>query len=258
MAEFRKGEIAVVIPCFDLGATLEETVASVLTQTRAAAQIVVVDDGSTDAATQAALARIETGPARVLRGPHVGVARARARGVDETTTEFIVLLDADDVLQPTFLRKTAARMETDAGLEFVASNYELFGAVNAPVPRPAPDDLVAHLCEGSYAITALLRATVRPAAEGGFASRSPAWDSRAASPISAWNSACNSACWSASAAEPDGSGVVGLLICLPSQIVAGTRRTCLVDAARHADHDEHEDGHERCRNDPRGSARVGR
>ena len=160
MAELRTGEIAVVIPCFDLGATLEETVASVLAQTRAAAQIVVVDDGSTDAATQAALARTETGPVRVLRCAHAGAARARARGVDETTTEFIVLLDADDVLQPTFLQKTAARTQADPGLDFVACNYELFGAVNAPVPRPAPDDLVAHLCEGSYAITALLRRTL--------------------------------------------------------------------------------------------------
>ena len=64
-----EGDIAVVIPCHEDGATIEETVASVLAQD-VPAEIIVVDDGSTDPATHAALERVRTAGAQDV-GPQV-------------------------------------------------------------------------------------------------------------------------------------------------------------------------------------------
>ena len=91
-------EVAVVVPCHNLGRTVEETVDSVLAQTRLAAEIVVVDDGSEDVATRQALARLRRSRCRVLPIEHAGVAVARNRGAEATRAPYIVFLDADDVL----------------------------------------------------------------------------------------------------------------------------------------------------------------
>src|SRR4029079_16871378 len=106
--------IAVVIPCFNLGAFLEETVASVRAHTRPAAEIVVVDDGSDDPRTLEVLARIPDltgGRGRVERVPHGGVARARDHGCRATSSPYLLWLDADDLLDTTFLEKTAERLD---------------------------------------------------------------------------------------------------------------------------------------------------
>jgi len=152
--------IAVVIPCFNLGAFLEEAVASVRAQTRPAAEIVVVDDGSDDPRTLEVLARIPEltgGRGRVERVPHGGVARARDHGCRATSSPYLLWLDADDLLDPAFLEKTAERLDGDPSLDFVATGTEMFGEATGAWIPPEPPDLVRHLAEGSFCITSLFR-----------------------------------------------------------------------------------------------------
>jgi peptidoglycan/xylan/chitin deacetylase (PgdA/CDA1 family) len=154
------GDVAVVVPCYNLGRWLPETLASVLAQTRPAREIVVVDDGSDDPDTIAVLDRVSeltAGRARTERIPHQGVALARDHGCRATSAPYLLWLDADDLLDRRFLEKTASLLDADPGLDFVATGTELFGdATGAWVPPP-PHDLVRHLADGSYSITTLFR-----------------------------------------------------------------------------------------------------
>ena len=89
--------VSVVIPCFNQGRFLRDALDSVLTQTLQPAEIVVVDDGSTD--DTAAVAGRYPG-VRCIRQPNSGLASARNAGVTNTTGEAVVFLDADDRLRP--------------------------------------------------------------------------------------------------------------------------------------------------------------
>ena len=102
--------VDVIIPCHDDGATLVETVESARRQD-VPVEITVVDDGSTDAATAAVLARLESDGVRVLRRPNGGPAAARMTGLRATEAEYIFPLDADDRLLPGGLRVLLEALE---------------------------------------------------------------------------------------------------------------------------------------------------
>jgi glycosyltransferase involved in cell wall biosynthesis len=104
------GHIAVVIPCHDDGATIEETVASVLAQD-VPAEIIVVDDGSTDPGTHAALERVQAAGAVVLHQANQGPGPARTAGLRATEAEYALPLDADDCLVPGALRRLRDELE---------------------------------------------------------------------------------------------------------------------------------------------------
>lgn len=87
--------ISVVIPCFNGGRFLRETLASVLGQTRSAHEVIVIDDGSTD--DSAAIAESFAPPVRVIRQRNQGESVARNRGIDEAKGDWVALLDADDL-----------------------------------------------------------------------------------------------------------------------------------------------------------------
>lgn len=98
--------VAVVVPCFDDGATIGEAVASV----RAApepVELVVVDDGSTDPATLAVLGGLEREGARVVHQPNAGLPAARRAGVAASTAPYVFPLDADDLAVPEQLPRMA-------------------------------------------------------------------------------------------------------------------------------------------------------
>lgn len=93
--------ISVIIPCYNDGAYLRESVNSVLVQQGEflLSEVVVVDDGSDDAATLDALSNLSDDP-RVLTLPNEepkGPGGARNTGVRHASGDWIVFLDADDV-----------------------------------------------------------------------------------------------------------------------------------------------------------------
>jgi glycosyltransferase involved in cell wall biosynthesis len=100
----------VVIPCFNDGATLVEAVASAQTQERRA-EIIVVDDGSTDEATLDLVDLLESDGIRVVRQLNEGPAPARMAGVRATDADYVFPLDADDLVAPLGLERLAAVLD---------------------------------------------------------------------------------------------------------------------------------------------------
>ncbi|MBX6365147.1 MAG: glycosyltransferase family 2 protein, partial [Gemmatimonadetes bacterium] len=105
---------SVVIPAYRSERTIAETLRSILGQTRPAAEIIVVDDGSPDRS-----AEIAAGFAvRVVQQENAGPAAARNRGILEARGEWIAFADADDLWEPTKLERQwrAHELCPDAGV----------------------------------------------------------------------------------------------------------------------------------------------
>lgn len=117
--------ISVVIPARNASATLGRAIDSVLAQTLPAREIIVVDDGSTDAsaATAGAYASVSVIGLRDGRG----AAAARNAGVRVAQGEWVAFLDADDEWLPDKLRKQAALIEPEPGQSMIFCASEEFG-----------------------------------------------------------------------------------------------------------------------------------
>jgi peptidoglycan/xylan/chitin deacetylase (PgdA/CDA1 family)/glycosyltransferase involved in cell wall biosynthesis len=141
------GPIAAVITCRDLGELLLEALASVERQTRPAAEIVVVDDASTDVYTRQLLARLERQGTFVARADGRGASAARNLGARLTSSAYVVWLDGDDVLEPRYFEIAAARLDADAGIDFVSCAQRAFGAASY-VWSPSPPTFVDAVATG--------------------------------------------------------------------------------------------------------------
>lgn len=115
--------ISVVIPTYNSAAFVVSAVESVLSQELEPAEIIVVDDGSTDDTVDALGPYRES--IRYITQPNSGPAVARNRGVDAAQSDWIAFLDADDVWVPCKLRKQLGCMEANprAGLIHSAFLY---------------------------------------------------------------------------------------------------------------------------------------
>lgn len=102
----RPEQISVIIPLFNKRAEVGAAIASVLTQSVAPLEIVVVDDGSTDGSAE--VVEAFTSPSvRLIRQPNGGVSAARNRAIREARGEWVALLDADDEWRPEFLERVS-------------------------------------------------------------------------------------------------------------------------------------------------------
>lgn len=99
-------QISVIIPSFNRAWTLAHAIDSVLAQTVAPKEIIVVDDGSTDHTSEVLAAYGDS--IRVLVQPNKGVSSARNLGIRHSTGEFVALLDSDDQWKPEKLACQAA------------------------------------------------------------------------------------------------------------------------------------------------------
>jgi glycosyltransferase involved in cell wall biosynthesis len=107
----RSRNVSVLIVAFNAERFIGEALASVFAQTVQPSQILVVDDGSTDATT--AIAEVDP-RVTVLRREHEGISAARNSGIAALDGEHLAFLDADDVWLPTKLERQLPMLEDDA------------------------------------------------------------------------------------------------------------------------------------------------
>jgi glycosyltransferase involved in cell wall biosynthesis len=106
MSQSAKPEISIIMPCYNAAAYLEAAVASVRSQTFPAWELIVVDDGSTDASPKLLAGISAQDPRiRVLSQANLGPYPARNLGLKHAQGEFIAFLDADDWWEVSFLEK---------------------------------------------------------------------------------------------------------------------------------------------------------
>jgi len=109
--------ISVVIPAYNVAAFLPRSIGSVLAQTLKPAEVIVVDDGSTDNTVAVAM---ELG-ARVVRHRHnCGISATRNTGIRNATGEWIAFLDADDTWSPEKLERQADCIQSDTVLVYTS------------------------------------------------------------------------------------------------------------------------------------------
>jgi glycosyltransferase involved in cell wall biosynthesis len=137
-ARIREGEfppvadprVTVVIPCFNQGDYVEDAIRSVFDQTYESWEIVVVDDGSTDAATSKLLRRLRYPRTRVIRQANAGLSAARNAGMALAEGALLVPLDADDELEPRFLEKMVVALDSHPQAAMAHCWPRLFGDQN--------------------------------------------------------------------------------------------------------------------------------
>lgn len=124
--------ISVVIPTYNRARYVAGAVESVRRQELRAAEIIVVDDGSTD--DTEAVCRAFEGEVRYIRQANAGVSAARNRGAREAVGELIAFLDSDDLWYPARLAAGAAALTQFAEAGWCIGNLDLIGLDGAPRP----------------------------------------------------------------------------------------------------------------------------
>lgn len=119
--------VSVIIPAYNAEDFIREAIQSVLHQTVHPAEIIVVDDGSTDATAEVVHSFEGAVPGiRYLHQGNSGVSVARNLGLDVASGDLIAFLDADDRWRPNMIERQVELLETDPALTCAITNFERF------------------------------------------------------------------------------------------------------------------------------------
>ncbi|WP_019833890.1 glycosyltransferase [Sphingomonas sp. PR090111-T3T-6A] len=95
--------VSIVMPAYNREATIASAIASVLEQTHERFELIVVDDGSTDATCSVVAQFLADPRVKLVKAPHGGVSAARNAGLAEATGEIVAYLDSDNRWKAWFL-----------------------------------------------------------------------------------------------------------------------------------------------------------
>ena len=109
----------VIIPLYNGAQTVTHVIDGLLRQTRPAARIIVVDDGSSDGAPEELR---QIGGVEVLRNPGKGANAARQFGLSQSNAPYVALLDQDDAPCPWHLEQLATALDADHDCPAALSN----------------------------------------------------------------------------------------------------------------------------------------
>lgn len=117
-------DITLVIPAYNRAGLIAQTLRSALAQQQAFTDIIVVNDGSSDATVE--VVQSFGSPVRLINTPNQGVQAARNTGVAAARTDWIALCDSDDLLEPTFTTLVGDGLQQVPNTDILFCNFTLF------------------------------------------------------------------------------------------------------------------------------------
>jgi glycosyltransferase involved in cell wall biosynthesis len=120
-----RGSITVIVPSYNCGRFIAEAIESIMAQTLAPDEIIIVDDGSNDD-TEEVVGQFADPRLHYIRQQNAGVSVARNTGLAAATSEFVAFLDADDRWRPTMLETLHGIVSRDPLLVCAFGNFVRF------------------------------------------------------------------------------------------------------------------------------------
>ncbi len=151
-------DVTVIVPCYNAARYIGAALESVLNQTRKPAEILVIDDGSTDSSADA-IAQYG-GAVEYMRQDNQGISAARNCGLRRARCGLIAFLDADDLWPANSLQDRLALLEADAGLGYAFGWVDPFLSPDMPQTVRAKIQDPGEARAGRLAGTLLLRRRV--------------------------------------------------------------------------------------------------
>jgi len=141
--------VSIIIPNYNLGQYLGETLRSVQEQTFQDWECLIIDNGSRDNSLEVVSDYCAKDPrfvSEVIK-ENIGVAAARNRGLDLTKGKYILFLDADDLIEPEYMAQAVSALDKDPSLNIVYGKAERFGANTTwNLPAFSMDTMLASNC----------------------------------------------------------------------------------------------------------------
>jgi glycosyltransferase involved in cell wall biosynthesis len=131
-ARRRPPSVTVVVPYYRLEDHVQETVESALAQTHRNTRVVIVNDGSLSPKDRIVEELARHPRVALVTQANTGLGAARNLGIRVSSSDYVVPLDADNVLEPSFVERTVAVAESDPTLAFVTSWSQYIDEDGAP------------------------------------------------------------------------------------------------------------------------------
>lgn len=131
--------VSVIIPCFNQEKYLAESLESVFSQTYPCIEIIVIDDGSTDAT--ASIAKSYIGRIRFVQQTNRGASAARNAGLAICVGKYIQYLDGDDIIETNKIEKQVTFLETHPKVGIIYSDVRYFTDEQPDARAMEPDVL---------------------------------------------------------------------------------------------------------------------
>ena len=123
-----EGKVSIVIPCHNHGVMLREALASVEeVRNENLLEVIIVDDGSSDAETIRILKEVTDAGYKVVSQPNLRVSAARNTGIRLANGEFILPLDNDNRLRDVYLKEGVKLLKDNPGIGVIYADAEYFG-----------------------------------------------------------------------------------------------------------------------------------
>lgn len=125
--------VSIVIPCYNGSLYLDQSIESALSQSHPNIEVIVVDDGSTDNSIEIAQSYAEH--IRLIKQPNSGVSAARNTGIIHAKGEYIMLLDADDILEKEAVKDRLSIIQEEINTGMVVGYYREIDENGILLPR---------------------------------------------------------------------------------------------------------------------------
>lgn len=152
---FSKSLLSIVVPYYNLGTYVQQTLDALLKTTYLKKEIIIVNDGSTDAGSLKQLDRYRNHPdIKVIDTENSGLATARNNGAQAASGEYLAFLDADDTVAPNYYAKAIEVLKKFDNVHFVGCWTQYFdGSTNVwPTFIPEPPIILYHNTVNSSAL----------------------------------------------------------------------------------------------------------
>lgn len=158
---------SVIIPLYNKAPYIRKALESVLAQTYADYELIIIDDSSTDGSAEIAEAILQdpasrliaSSPHRLIRQANSGVSAARNNGVAQAQGEYVAFLDADDWWEPIYLEKMAQLIEDYSEAGLYACNYVYYKPGKTHVALDIPTGYInypkAYYESGAMPVTSI-------------------------------------------------------------------------------------------------------